>query len=318
MTGMFVGRLLSVAFVAGCAAYAPNANACETISPEVHFHLPLEDQPMPRNAVALAALLAPGGPEVSLVRTEDGMEVAIVVDIEISRSNENGFVLAQPLRPLDAATEYRWTIDTESRTFTTGDDIDDLPPTPGELTVTLLGEVVRKGCFGSEHLYNEYSLEALTPSEPVALMSFYGEPSAFGQVEIGAPNAVITAQLSELEGCRSVEAVDFAGHRVALEEVCFPALPGPGGSSSSSTGGPASTTGEATDGDTTGASTTGRADETGSSSTSSGAHSGSGTSGPSSATAAQDGCACGSSEGAPPSLLALFLLLRRRRRKPNT
>lgn len=306
-------RLVFVAFVAGCAAYTPVAAACEPISPEVHFHLPLEDQPMPRNSVALAALLAPGGPEVSLARIEDGMQVPISVVVETSGANENGFVLAQPLQPLDAATEYRWTIDTESRTFTTGDDIDDVPPTPGPLTVTLVGEVVRKWCFGEEYLFHEYSLEAPRPSEPVALMSFYGEPSSFGQVEIGAPNAVHTEQLSEREGCRSMEAVDFAGHRVALEEVCFPALPSPSGSSGSSGGQPPST-GDTTDGSTTAASTTGSAEETGSSGTSTDARSESGSSGPSSAAGAQDGCACSSTADAPPYLLGLFVLWRRRRR----
>jgi hypothetical protein len=301
------------------------ADACPPLSWEASILIPPEGaEPMPIDGALLAVITAPNDNwEQSVSLTDaDGVEVPVVVVLELTGSNEQTLLRAQPRAPLAPQTEYTWSIGPDGqaqRTFVTGDEADLVAPTPGEPVATLVESGIGDGC-SPEAPWTDYDIEVPELSEAVATLAIVPAPMPteerpHGRIE-GANGAVVRVRLySDVELCWDVQVEDHGGHVVPAGTVC---LGGPAEESSSSGDGGSSSGGaETADGTTTGEVPA----TTGDSEASTTVAAGSSDSAPAvddDAPAGGGGCGCAASPRSPGGgFLLLPLLLARRRSRPR-
>jgi MYXO-CTERM domain-containing protein len=222
------------AVVAGVAALAAlvvdrDARACGAEVYEATIVIPAEGDPaMPRDGVLVAGLHALYGVEPSVVlRTIDGTEIPIDVELQIDDQGSDGLVIARPMVELDASASYVWDVDGWQRPFHTTTALDAGPPTFEGLEILAIAEHEVPGHCGERDHAIDHDVRVAGTSEPIATFAKRLFDGRWNGLEIEAGDQILLRNQSpQGEMCFEISIVDQAGHLVAVGEDCVPVAHG--------------------------------------------------------------------------------------------
>lgn len=203
-----------------------DARACGAEVYEATIVIPAEGDPaMPRDGVLVAGLHALDGFEpVVVLRTTDGTEIPVEVELEIDDHGSDGLVIARPMVELDASTSYVWDVDGWQRPFHTTAALDEGPPTSEGLELLGIAEHEVPGHCGERDHAIDHDVRVAGTSEPVATFAKRMFDGRWVGLEIEAGEQILLRNQSpQGEVCFEVSIVDQGGHVVAVGVDCVPA-----------------------------------------------------------------------------------------------
>lgn len=249
--GGWARAVLVVGIFATVLAIDRDAHPCGAGAYAVEIVLPPEgNSVMPLDAALVAAVYESGSAPPIVLRSLDGEDVPIEVELQTDVHGSTALLVARPSIELDPSTAYVWEVDGSERPFRTGSALDDGLPTFEELSVVASQDHVVSGQCGEELAAVDHVAQVLGVSEPVATVAKRLWDGEWAGLEIAAGDELLLRNdTSQAELCFEVSIVDHAGHVVPVGEHCVPMADGepepPAQGEEGSTGGEEGSTGGA-------------------------------------------------------------------------